>query len=648
MTTEEQFKAFEKNNRPQLAAVPKALWHQLHEKLRNEIFDAGSYFALTESPEPYRRYALQLQHEGGLRAQSSIFVVDHAWSFTPEQAKQSLREHPQLLKRLEELMVKPETEEPAPQEGAFEEIPEEWNDTVDIIVDQTGSSRGAAWNALEDADFQVVDAISRLTLEDDGTSDQMKSLQEAIAGQITKPTKETKQTTLGSRIDAVMNDLWSYSQTYEAAWQAPDGQVKNTTVSGKPRAGLEQNQSNPFMQEVGLSILHDDEPNVAILPFIYVTPESTTPVSVMWPIKHLAQGDLLKRDYVPAGVQGLDRMAYLNAFWKTGGEALKEFYERTVSAPPTVTPMALNSANVASSEMAGSLKLACNLLPSIVTQVKELANVELVGDAEASVVWERDPLKLTAVEVTKRIRESFGGAVHWFLPTFSITSELALICGVEYHHQINTPLHWTISTDPEAPPVVSANLSFLLRHRDLSMPGVAQRCIEKPVLYGNRKFALDYTVLVKSDGSGGYGLYLYKNFITRLARDEYDSKKLENAEVHYMIPRFDSSSKLSPDVATFVKNIEKSLSGVGWDKVYEETKRRIKDTFSGLLTTVEWSSKVWIAVYEVSVEYTAEGKAVIMDVQPDEHLVGVRAWDTDLSVIVGVLTGSGKSECERL
>ncbi len=32
--------------------------------------------------------------------------------------------------------------------------------------------------------------------------------------------------------------------------------------------------------------------------------------------------------------------------------------------------------------------------------------------------------------------------------------------------------------------------------------------IENPALYGNRRFALDYTVLVKSSGNGGYGLYL--------------------------------------------------------------------------------------------------------------------------------------------
>ena len=46
------------------------------------------------------------------------------------------------------------------------------------------------------------------------------------------------------------------------------------------------------------------------------------------------------------------------------------------------------------------------------------------------------------------------------------------------------------------------------------------------------------------------------------------------------IPRFDSSGKLSPDVATFVKNVEKSLS---WDKVFEETKGRIKGEWLDVL-----------------------------------------------------------------
>ena len=51
----------------------------------------------------------------------------------------------------------------------------------------------------------------------------------------------------------------------------------------------------------------------------------------------------------------------------------------------------------------------------------------------------------------------------------------------------------------------------------------------------------------------------------------------------------------------------------------------------------------------VSVEYTAQGKPVVTDVQPDEHLVGVRAWDADLSGVVEVLKGlGGESGFERL
>ena len=57
-------------------------------------------------------------------------------------------------------MVRPEKEESGTEEGGSDIVPEAWNDTVDIIVNQTGSSRIAAWNALEEADFQLVDAIS--------------------------------------------------------------------------------------------------------------------------------------------------------------------------------------------------------------------------------------------------------------------------------------------------------------------------------------------------------------------------------------------------------------------------------------------------------------------------------------------------------
>ncbi|KAJ3039662.1 hypothetical protein HDV00_012006 [Rhizophlyctis rosea] len=373
----------------------------------------------------------------------------------------------------------------------------------------------------------------------------------------------------------------------------------------------------------------------------------------------MAQGDLAKRDYVPAGVSGLDRSAYLNAFFSKDVEELKEAYKKTVLAAPTAQPITL-SPSVSPTDTAAPFKLTCNLAPNVVSQLKDVPNVALVGQDDASIVWERDPLHLSAVEISKTIRyhvtalsvvlvmyllmqrikrSTYGGELPWFTETFSITNDLAVICGHYLQHQsTEKPLFWTVSPDPESPPVVSSNIAFVLRHRDLSVPGVVQRCIDNPLLYGNRKFALDFSVLVKAS-KGQSDVHLYQNFITRLARDEYDVQKLENGEVHYMIPRFDSSGKLSPDTATFVKNIAASLPGQNWEAVLTETRARIKDAFSALLASTSAEGKDWAAVYEVSVEFTRDGKPVIMDVQVDEHLVGLRAWEADFGDLVGALRG---------
>nr|XP_002120682.1 tubulin--tyrosine ligase-like protein 12 [Ciona intestinalis] len=88
--------------------VTPHLFRALHRKLEHEIFDAGEYFSLTTDDESDGNSKLKavLINEDGLEVSDSngIFLIDHAWTFQPREARSQLCNAPGLLPRMAELM----------------------------------------------------------------------------------------------------------------------------------------------------------------------------------------------------------------------------------------------------------------------------------------------------------------------------------------------------------------------------------------------------------------------------------------------------------------------------------------------------------------------------------------------------------------
>ncbi|MQL78050.1 hypothetical protein Taro_010469 [Colocasia esculenta] len=84
------------------SGMPPTLHEQLFHKLSTETFDAGCYFAI-ETCEDGRQRRLVLSAER-MAKDSSIFLVDHAWSFRLPDALKQLREIPGLAERMAALM----------------------------------------------------------------------------------------------------------------------------------------------------------------------------------------------------------------------------------------------------------------------------------------------------------------------------------------------------------------------------------------------------------------------------------------------------------------------------------------------------------------------------------------------------------------
>ena len=104
--------------------IPKHFYRRLYEKMKNEIFDSGSYFQLYQVDDdegsertfnPERRYYVSTLENVVLdphKDENAIFLIDHAWTYRIKDARNNLMNIPNLYERMASLMnIDAETKE---------------------------------------------------------------------------------------------------------------------------------------------------------------------------------------------------------------------------------------------------------------------------------------------------------------------------------------------------------------------------------------------------------------------------------------------------------------------------------------------------------------------------------------------------------
>lgn len=115
LISDDDYESFVQLHGPQLrsADVPDHLWMNLCYKLTNQVFDAGEKLSLNfveyddgERPESAPAWMLSVTGAGGIKLNdvNAVYLVDHAWTYKADVARQHLEQIPSLLNRMAIMM----------------------------------------------------------------------------------------------------------------------------------------------------------------------------------------------------------------------------------------------------------------------------------------------------------------------------------------------------------------------------------------------------------------------------------------------------------------------------------------------------------------------------------------------------------------
>ncbi|KAL9984252.1 hypothetical protein ACROYT_G006525 [Oculina patagonica] len=146
MADEEEYSQFLAAHRGQLevSGIPVQFWKALHEKLKNETYDAGLFFTMAKDEEGSLK--VFVTNEEGVESSdpNCVFLIDHAWTYEVNYARAQLKAIPGLADRMASLMGLASEESSAmSQEQLVEEIfVKMWSFNQSYRVKTIGNSSG--------------------------------------------------------------------------------------------------------------------------------------------------------------------------------------------------------------------------------------------------------------------------------------------------------------------------------------------------------------------------------------------------------------------------------------------------------------------------------------------------------------------------
>ncbi|CAO3636849.1 unnamed protein product [Cunninghamella blakesleeana] len=545
---------------------------------------------------------------------SDIFLIDHAWTTTPETAKNELKDNPILLERLENLM---NIEKEELDENQSDSDVEHIDEIVHMVADQANVSYEQARLALEEENYEIVNAIAKLTINPEFKK-QAEELQNQVLGQliasgkaqekeekVNKEKEERKKQWMERRIQRVYDTMWSYIQIYSYTILKTDGQSAAQTALY-------------INDEVGSALSHDNEhPNMKCFPFIFSRGNSgMIPYSVLFPIQDIQPGEIIKCDLLPQKLEldttnETDALAYLTALEDrvvSTDEKLNSSDHQLLMDGYRQYLIQLDESSILKSPSSSTIIHVDNyhtFLPhnnnnklvhvytdiiSLKSQLK-LTNVKWVQTPEeADIVWtlqdesapfsnhqlvnhwKNDSCLTDKYKLTKLIQSSYGTS-SWYPMTYQLDEQLGACIGDHLQQSQENQPYWITKPDLR----IITQLNELVRQYDTPSitPQLAQHYIAQTCLYNGKKFDLRFVVVLRKL-QPELILSLYQPFWIRLANHKYHLDNIDDKESHLNKTDFKPLTHL--DYKSFIRHLEKEHH-LQWDTIQLKINQAIKDVF---------------------------------------------------------------------
>jgi len=636
-----QFVNFHKH---QLQSVPESLWEKLYNKLKNQDFNSGDLFEIRYN-ENKKEKCLHLKDGCCLESGSDIFLIDHAWTTNPENAAGELLNTSGLLKRMESLFNVNYEEEEMEANDPDKQIKEE---LINIVAQQASVNTEKAKDALERHNYEIINAIDELTVNEEYSSDVMEGIKETIASQVPLNLKEKEEKkyrgpTVKQRIDKIVKYImWKYINVYQYT-VLTDGEEENIITWY-------------FLDEVGNAIQHSDDPNVVCIPFIYNNGSQNVEYSLFYPIKNICSGEMITRNKLPVELSEKEKKAYILSYidnpledmpdnCNSLCENVKEWKQKEVNndfeikTPNVIAPLEKPDVEIP------KIKIYTDLI-SISFYLKD-KNVEFVKDLkDADIIWisgeveqfknnqklSRFPNQLCVTNplyLKLMLSKVYGNNNDIMCESYDMTTEMTEFVGSyltnakkieeqKANHKENLkvktiennnfwilkPIFGNNGNSKPSQWIITDSLQKIVRQHDTKLNMLIERFNngKKPLLFNdNVKCQLRFYVLLNSS-MDGLSLYVYdENYIVYLAKEFWSDKLLNiyNKEIHFVkYKKLRETTAAEESANTNINHIPfihhsklemfiENRYNCQWNDIKSKIYKKIKDVFSAAMSSPE-------------------------------------------------------------
>lgn len=407
------------------------------------------------------------------------------------------------------------------------------------------------------------------------------------------------------KVEQVFHEMWKYNNTYSV----------KSTADGDTLLPVWY-----IMDEFGSAIQHSDEPNMRIVPFIYLN--EGIAYSILYPISDLEYEDEVTIDYVESYQDPDIRKVLLHPWFpnsycevdfnqiEPGAEYFSSGHiEEHLPSSPTVTDIITDEDKI--------LKVYSEY-KYVNENLTHPRFVIVDNEEEADILWythhfkdfktlaEETPTKfvnqfpfeyiLTIKDLLSIVcrrnskdieKTTLQTSPDWLPTTYNLKTELLKFMSYYQNREkknlnnlwIIKPFNLARSLDS----YITDNINMVIKSA-LTGPKIIQKYIENPILFyrddlsGKVKFDVRYVVLVKSVKP--LKVYLYKNFFLRFANKPFELSKFDDYEMHFTVMNYDDKTPLCKMLCSDFKiEFEKQNPNENWDHIESKIVTMFRSVF---------------------------------------------------------------------